>query len=86
MRYTHAIVVHIPSRVKKEKRRVDLALAGKQLKELCETLREAGVDIIELSSEKRCVQQSLFPGDAAICINGTALITRPRKNGSRLLE
>lgn len=47
---------------------------------------QAGVDIIELSSEKRCVQQSLFTGDAAICINGTALITRPRKNGSRLLE
>lgn len=43
MRYTHAIVVRIPSRVKKEKRRVDLALAGNQLKEVCETLREVCV-------------------------------------------
>uniref|UniRef100_A0A1I8F1C8 Dimethylargininase n=1 Tax=Wuchereria bancrofti TaxID=6293 RepID=A0A1I8F1C8_WUCBA len=66
--------------------RIDLGLAAKQLEELCETLREAGVDIIELSSEKHCIQQSLFTGDAAICINGTALITRPRKNGNRLLE
>uniref|UniRef100_A0A0R3RRP9 Dimethylargininase n=1 Tax=Elaeophora elaphi TaxID=1147741 RepID=A0A0R3RRP9_9BILA len=87
MRYTHAIVVRIPSNVKTERRiKVDLALAEKQLEELCETLREAGVDIIELSPEERCVQQSLFAGDAAICINGTALITRPRKSGSRLLE
>uniref|UniRef100_A0A915PLJ3 ATP-dependent DNA helicase n=1 Tax=Setaria digitata TaxID=48799 RepID=A0A915PLJ3_9BILA len=87
MQYTHAIVVRIPSTVKMEKKiKVDLALAEKQLEELSETLREAGVDIIELSPEERCVQQSLFTGDAAICINGTALITRPRKNGSRLLE
>ncbi|VIO89491.1 ATP-dependent DNA helicase, RecQ family protein [Brugia malayi] len=87
MRYTHAIVVRIPSKVKMEKRiRIDLDLAAKQMEELCETLREAGVDIIELSAEERCIQQSLFTGDAAICINGTALITRPRKNGNRLLE
>lgn len=52
----------------------------------CGAFFKAGVDIIELSPEEDCVQQSLFTGDAAICINGTALITRPSKRGSRLPE
>uniref|UniRef100_A0A0N5CTC0 Dimethylargininase n=1 Tax=Thelazia callipaeda TaxID=103827 RepID=A0A0N5CTC0_THECL len=47
---------------------------------------QAGVDIIELSPEEGCLQQSLFTGDAAICINGTALITRPSKRGCRFSE
>lgn len=87
MRFTHAIVVRIPEYVKLEKKtKVDLALARRQLQELSGALREAGVDIIELSPEEDCVQQSLFTGDAAICINGTALITRPSKRGSRIPE
>ncbi|VDP14305.1 unnamed protein product [Onchocerca flexuosa] len=87
MRYTHAIIVRVPNSLKMEKKtKIDLSLAEKQLEELCETLREAGVDIIELSPEEHCLQHNLFTGDAAICINGTALITRPKKNGSRLHE
>ncbi|OZC07976.1 hypothetical protein X798_04972 [Onchocerca flexuosa] len=82
MRYTHAIIVRVPNSLKMEKKtKIDLSLAEKQLEELCETLREAGVDIIELSPEEHCLQHNLFTGDAAICINGTALITRPKKNG-----
>ncbi|VDK75414.1 unnamed protein product [Anisakis simplex] len=88
MRYTHAIIVRIPNAVNVDdkKANIDFKLANKQLDDLSETLREAGVDVIELSSEDNCTQQSLFIDDAAVVINGTALITRPKKNGSRIQE
>ncbi|KHN74693.1 N(G),N(G)-dimethylarginine dimethylaminohydrolase 1 [Toxocara canis] len=88
MRYTHAVVVRIPNSVKLDEKKgnVDFALAHKQLDDLSETLREAGVDVIELSPQENCSQQSLYVDDAAIVINGTALITRPKKAGARIQE
>uniref|UniRef100_A0A915AHJ3 Dimethylargininase n=1 Tax=Parascaris univalens TaxID=6257 RepID=A0A915AHJ3_PARUN len=88
MRYTHAIVVRIPNSVKLDdkKANVDFAVASKQLDDLSETLREAGVDVVELSPQDDCTQQSLYVDDAAVVINGTALITRPKKAGSRIHE
>lgn len=47
---------------------------------------QAGTDIIELAPEESCLKQSLFVGDSAIIINGTALITRPKNPGSRAAE
>lgn len=89
MRYTHAIIVRIPNAIKvedKNKTTVDLALARKQLEDLSELLREAGVDVIELAPEENATLQSLYADDVAVVINGTALITRPQKPGSRLQE
>ncbi|VDN58665.1 unnamed protein product [Dracunculus medinensis] len=89
MRYTHAILVRIPKTLKLEnekKAKIDLQLALQQLGSLCDTLRESGVEIIELPPEENCPQQSVLLGDCAIFVNGTALITRPKKPGSRLYE
>uniref|UniRef100_A0A7E4USC4 Dimethylargininase n=1 Tax=Panagrellus redivivus TaxID=6233 RepID=A0A7E4USC4_PANRE len=84
MRFTHAIVVRIPSKVKFDDKKlaksVDLVAARKEQEDLNETLREAGVDIIELPPDDTNPDvASLFPDDAAIIINGTALLTRPKK-------
>lgn len=46
MRYTHAIVVRIPNKVRMETRiKVNPTLAEKQLEELCETLREVCISV-----------------------------------------
>uniref|UniRef100_A0A0N5AUJ2 Dimethylargininase n=1 Tax=Syphacia muris TaxID=451379 RepID=A0A0N5AUJ2_9BILA len=89
MKYTHAVVVRIPDAVQfsdNEKTTVDTCLIKKQLEDFAESLREAGTDIIELAPEESCLKQSLFVGDSAIIINGTALITRPKNPGSRAAE
>uniref|UniRef100_A0AC35EYF7 Dimethylargininase n=1 Tax=Panagrolaimus sp. PS1159 TaxID=55785 RepID=A0AC35EYF7_9BILA len=92
MRYTHAIVVRIPSKIKFDDKKlaksIDLVAARKEQEDLNETLREAGVDIIELAPDENSPEPfSLFPDDAAIVINGTALLTRPKKqNACRLQE
>ncbi|VDD92954.1 unnamed protein product [Enterobius vermicularis] len=86
MKYTHAIVVRIPDTVQfseKEKSTVNVALAKKQLEDLSESLRKSGVDIIELAPEENCLQQSLYAGDSAVVVSGTALVTRPKNVGSR---
>ncbi|KAI6192152.1 Dimethylargininase [Aphelenchoides bicaudatus] len=74
MRYTHAIVVRIPQAVKK------------QQEDLNDTLREAGVEVIELQPEEGTAPVNLFTDDALIMINGTALITRPKKGNTRTKE
>ncbi|KFM64094.1 N(G),N(G)-dimethylarginine dimethylaminohydrolase 1, partial [Stegodyphus mimosarum] len=79
-RYTHAIVCRIPNCFKTNVAEllgeIDLIEARKQHEELCKTLRELGVDVIELppdESQPDCV----FVEDTAIVCNGTALICRP---------
>uniref|UniRef100_A0AC34QNA0 Dimethylargininase n=1 Tax=Panagrolaimus sp. JU765 TaxID=591449 RepID=A0AC34QNA0_9BILA len=84
MRYTHAIVVRIPAKVKFDDKKlgktVDLIAARKEQEDLNETLREAGLEIIELAPDENTPEVfSLYPDDAAVVINGTALITRPKK-------
>lgn len=44
---------------------------------------QSGVDIIELAPEENCLQQSLYAGDSAVVVSGTALVTRPKNVGSR---
>ncbi|KAH7706115.1 NG,NG-dimethylarginine dimethylaminohydrolase 1 [Aphelenchoides avenae] len=87
MRYTHAILARIPQSVKFEDKKtaskVDLAVARKQQEDLSDTLKEAGINVIELPPEESCPPTSLFTDDAAIVINGTALITRQKKPGAR---
>jgi dimethylargininase len=61
-------------------------LARKQQEDLNDTLREAGVDIIELSPEEESPVFCLFADEAAIVINGTALITRRKKPTTRSAE
>lgn len=78
-RLTHAIIIRVPPRALKiddKKLKVDFELVRKQQEDLCDTLREAGLDVIELAPEENAVVQSLFADDAAIVINGTALIGR----------
>lgn len=82
-RYTHAIVCRIPNNVQLDAptspshAHVDLLRARKEQEEFCDSLREAGVDVIELAPEENAPASSLFVEDAAIVCNGTALITRP---------
>lgn len=80
-RFTHAIVCRIPNNVQLDSQTansgIDLAKARKEQENLCEILREAGVDVIELAPEESAPASSLFVEDLAIVCNGTALITRP---------
>ncbi|KAI6233364.1 Dimethylargininase [Aphelenchoides fujianensis] len=90
MRFTHAIVVRIPQNLKFESKKAakhtDVATARKQQEDLNDTLREAGVDVIELPPEEGTHPVNLFADDTMVVINGTALITRPKKGNSRTKE
>uniref|UniRef100_A0A0N4Z9T6 Dimethylargininase n=1 Tax=Parastrongyloides trichosuri TaxID=131310 RepID=A0A0N4Z9T6_PARTI len=90
MKFTHAIMIRLPEKVKYDDKKigskVDLMLAKKQLEALTEILKEAGINVIELAPEKKAHCITLFPDDAAIVIHGTALITRPKKQGARFDE
>ncbi|KAF7634513.1 hypothetical protein Mgra_00006084 [Meloidogyne graminicola] len=82
MKYTHAIMIRFPTSIKfddkKLKNKIDLGLAAKQHQDLSDTLRESGVEVIELPPEEDCPVQNLFADDIAIVINGTALLTKPK--------
>ncbi len=56
---------------------IDLSKARREQETLCDALREAGVDVIELAPEDSAPASSIFAEDVAIVCNGTALITRP---------
>jgi len=90
MRYTHAVVVRIGAHVKFEDKKsaskTDVELAKKQQEDLNDTLREAGIEVIELAPEDGAPLQSLHVDDYAIVINGTALICRPKKPSTRVAE
>ncbi|KFD48830.1 hypothetical protein M514_10314 [Trichuris suis] len=75
--FTHAIVSRAPNRLLSGGKplSVDVSLFTKQQEELCEKLREAGVDVIELAPEDTEELKSLFVDDLAVVCNGTALIT-----------
>jgi N-dimethylarginine dimethylaminohydrolase len=47
---------------------------------------QAGLEVIELQPEENTVPVNLFADDALIMINGTALITKPKKGNSRTKE
>ncbi|CAK5090909.1 unnamed protein product [Meloidogyne enterolobii] len=87
MKYTHAIMLRFPTSLKfedkKMKNKIDLALAAKQHQDLSDTLRESGVEVIELPPEEDCPVQNLFADDIAILINGTALLTRPKSQNKK---
>ncbi|KAK4309802.1 hypothetical protein Pmani_018563 [Petrolisthes manimaculis] len=79
-RYTHAIVCRIPESYKTNavgiSAPVDLAMARKQHETYVATLREIGLDVIELPADENhpdCV----FVEDVAVVCNGSALLTRP---------
>uniref|UniRef100_A0A5S6R2T4 Dimethylargininase n=1 Tax=Trichuris muris TaxID=70415 RepID=A0A5S6R2T4_TRIMR len=76
-RFTHAIVTRAPGRLLSGGKplNVDLPLFTKQQEELCEKLREAGVDVIELAPEDSEELRSLFVDDLAVVCNGSALIS-----------
>lgn len=79
-RYTHAIVCRIANRFKTHASElngeVNLIEARKQHELLSKTLREIGVDVIELPPDES-YPDSVFVEDTAIVCNGTALICRP---------
>lgn len=79
-RYTHAVVCRIPDSFKENavgiSAPIDLAKARKQHEVYVATLREIGLDVIELPADEShpdCV----FVEDIAIVCNGIALLTRP---------
>ncbi|XP_023237902.1 N(G),N(G)-dimethylarginine dimethylaminohydrolase 1 [Centruroides vittatus] len=73
LRYTHAIVCRIPNSLKTED--FDLEEAKRQHEEYCHTLRNLGVDVIELPPDEN-LPNCVFVEDTAIVCNGTALICR----------
>lgn len=79
-RYTHAIVCRISNCFKTSAAElygeVDLSEARQQHEKLCKTLRELGVDVIELPPDES-QPDSVFVEDTAVVCNGTALICRP---------
>ncbi|KAI6204532.1 hypothetical protein M3Y94_00685600 [Aphelenchoides besseyi] len=91
MRFTHAIVVRVPTTTlkfdsKKLAKQCDLSVARKQQEDLNDTLRESGVEVIELEPEEGTNVVNLFADDTIVMINGTALITRPKKGNTRTKE
>ncbi|KAI1723415.1 N(G),N(G)-dimethylarginine dimethylaminohydrolase 1 [Ditylenchus destructor] len=88
MKFTHAVVVKIPRTVKFEDKKtaskIDFELARKQQEDLNDTLREAHVELVEIFPEENCAVHSLFVDDSVVFINGTALITRPKKGAATL--
>jgi hypothetical protein len=47
---------------------------------------KAGIEVVELPAEKNCTVHSLSVDDFAVVINGTALITRPKKENNTRSE
>lgn len=90
MKFTHAIVLRIPGALKfddkKTAAKTDLLLARSQQEDLSDTLKEAGVEVLELQLEEGVSIHSLYPDDVAVVINGTALITRPKKTVAKTNE
>ncbi|KAI1722977.1 N(G),N(G)-dimethylarginine dimethylaminohydrolase 1 [Ditylenchus destructor] len=88
MKFTHAVVVKIPRTVKFEDKKtaskIDFELARKQQEDLNDTLREAHIELVEIFPEENCAVNSLFVDDSVVFINGTALITRPKKGAATL--
>ncbi|XP_076042783.1 N(G),N(G)-dimethylarginine dimethylaminohydrolase 1 [Oratosquilla oratoria] len=80
LRYTHAIVCRIPSSYKTKAEglteTVDLDKARRQHEQYVTTLREIGLDVIELPPDE-AHPDGVFVEDTAVVCNGTALITRP---------
>ncbi|XP_042857651.1 N(G),N(G)-dimethylarginine dimethylaminohydrolase 1-like [Penaeus japonicus] len=79
-RYTHAIVCRIPESYKDngigEAATIDLNLARKQHETYVATLREIGLDVIELPPDE-VHPHCMFVEDVAVVCNGIALVTRP---------
>uniref|UniRef100_A0A1I7RWK3 Dimethylargininase n=1 Tax=Bursaphelenchus xylophilus TaxID=6326 RepID=A0A1I7RWK3_BURXY len=71
---------------KKAAGKVDLEKARKQIEDLNETLREAGIEVLELEPEENTPLHNLYLDDTAVIINGIALICRPKKKHSRTAE
>ncbi|KAK0400717.1 hypothetical protein QR680_015415 [Steinernema hermaphroditum] len=92
MRFTDAIVIRIPPSVDYGDRKVkgkdkpDLVLARQQQEEFNEILRESGINVTELAPEEVGNVYSLCIDDAAVVINGTALLTKPKHENPRLNE
>jgi len=83
MRLSFGSLTRSNSKTKKLGKSVDLVAARKEQEDLNETLREAGVEIIELAPDENTPDVfSLFPDDAVVTANGTALITRPKKGNT----
>ncbi|CAL4069217.1 unnamed protein product, partial [Meganyctiphanes norvegica] len=80
LRFTHAIVCRVPKSYAESainlKDTVDIDKVRKQHEEYVQTLREVGLDVIELPPDEKhpdCV----FVEDIAVVCNGTALVTKP---------
>lgn len=83
MSFSHAVVISVPNTLKfaNKKSALDVDALRKQSEGLVETLREAGVAVNEYRlADDSCVSK-LLVGDAAVAINGTVILCRPKKPG-----
>ena len=100
MRYTHAILARIPDNMKTEKKlKLNIESMRKQQEDLAETLRESGwpqlvllkfvwlgLKIIDIDTPEGSAPHVLHVDNAAIMINGTALIAQPKEKGLNIGE
>lgn len=74
-RYTHAVVSRIPLSLR-TRGEIDLEEAKKEHETYVRTLRELGIDVIELPPDET-LPECVFVEDCAVVCNGAALIARP---------
>lgn len=74
MKYTHAVVCRIPQSFE-EKANVDYKTVKKQHEMFVKTLRDTGIDVLELPADEKLPFCGYVEDTAVIC-NGIALITK----------
>ena len=76
-KYNFAVVSRMPSSFAElRKDKVDLEKCREEHGQFVETLRELGLDVLELEAEER-YQECVAVDDTAIVLNGTALMCNP---------
>lgn len=75
-RYTHAVVCRLPRSLADRLPTLDYDRARRQHENYVRTLRDVGLDVIEMPADEE-TPWCAFVDDTAFVCNGTAIITRP---------
>lgn len=75
-RYTHAVVCRLPRSLIDQQPTLDYDRARRQHENYVRTLRDIGLDVIEMPADEQMPWCS-FVDDTAFVCNGTAMITKP---------
>ncbi|XP_050538565.1 N(G),N(G)-dimethylarginine dimethylaminohydrolase 1 [Daktulosphaira vitifoliae] len=75
-RYTHAVVCRVPHSLKEHQPTLDYDRAKRQHENYVRTLRDIGLDVIEMPPDET-TPWCAFVDDTAFVCNGTAILTKP---------